>query len=69
MQAVSDPRVPLRRGPVHSPVEKATADGKTMIRCAGARCASWNPRPFPSRREAEFWYDRHIRQPLTHQLW
>ena len=69
MQAVSDPRALVRHGPVHSPVEKATADGKTTIRCAGVRCASWNPLPFPSRREAEFWYDRHIRQPLTHQLW
>jgi hypothetical protein len=59
----------LRGGPVHWPVERATADGKTTISCAGPRCGSWDPRPSPSRREAEFWYDRHVRQPLTHQLW
>jgi hypothetical protein len=67
MQAIADPR--LRRGPVHKPVEKAAADGKTRISCAGAKCAAWDPRPCASRREAQFWYDRHVSQPLIHQLW
>jgi hypothetical protein len=67
--AAEDALAPLRRGPAHRPVERGTPDGKTTISCAGPRCTSWDPRPFPSRREAEFWYDRHIRQPLTHQLW
>jgi hypothetical protein len=67
MQAVSDTQ--LRRGPVHMPVEKGTGDGKTRISCAGAQCGAWNPRPFASRREAQFWYDRHIAQPLIQHLW
>jgi hypothetical protein len=67
MQATADPR--LRRGPVHQPVEQLAADGKTRISCAGSRCAAWDPRPFASRREALFWYDRHVAQPLTHPLW
>jgi hypothetical protein len=67
MQAVNDTPA-LRRGPVHRPVEKVTADGKIIISCAGSACASWDPRPFRSRREAQFWYDRHIWQPLIHQL-
>jgi hypothetical protein len=66
MQAVGDTR--LRRGLVHRPVEKGTTDGKIRISCADIRCAAWNPRPFESRREAQFWYDRHIAQPLIHHL-
>jgi len=71
MQALSEPRLRrrLRRGPVHRPVEKGTADGKTRISCAGVKCATWDPRPCESRHEAQFWYDRHVAQPLTHQLW
>jgi hypothetical protein len=67
MYAVGDNR--LRRAPAHRPVEKGTADGKTRISCAGSGCAAWDPRPFESRREAQFWYDRHISQPLIRQLW
>jgi hypothetical protein len=67
--AVSEIPALLNARPAHRPVEIQTADGKTTISCAGARCASWDPRPFRSRREAQFWYDRHVRQPLTHQLW
>ena len=67
MQAVGDTR--LRRGLVHLPVENGTADGKLRIACAGPRCAAWDPEPCESRREAQFWYDRHISQPLIHHLW
>ena len=67
MQAVSDTR--LRSRPVHAPVEKGTADGQTRISCAGAQCAAWSPRPFESRREAQFWYERHIALPLIQHLW
>ncbi len=67
MQATGDTR--LRRGPVHVPVEKGTADGKTRISCGGSQCAAWDPRPCASRREAQFWYERHISQPLIRQLW
>jgi hypothetical protein len=67
MRAASDTR--LRSGPTHMPVEKGTADGKTRISCAGPGCAAWDPRPCESRREAQFWYDRHISQPLIHHLW
>jgi hypothetical protein len=66
MQAAGNPR--LRRVPGHRPVENGTADGRTKISCAAPRCAAWNPRPFESRGEAQFWYDRHISQPLIHQL-
>ena len=66
MHAVGDTR--LRRAPAHLPVENGTADGKTRISGAAPRCAAWDPRPFESRREAQFWYDRHIAQPLIHQL-
>jgi hypothetical protein len=65
--AIADTR--LRRGLVHLPVEKLTADGKTTISCAGPRCASWDPQPCESRREAQFWYDRHISQPVINHLW
>jgi hypothetical protein len=67
MQAVSDTLLPS--GPVHAPVENGTADGKTRISCAGTRCTAWNPRSFESRREAQFWYERHIAQPLIQHLW
>jgi hypothetical protein len=67
MQTISDTR--LRRGPVHIPVERATADGEIRISCAGPQCAAWDPRPCESRREALFWYDRHVSQPLFRQLW
>jgi hypothetical protein len=66
MQAVGDTR--LRRGLVHLPVEKRTADGKISISCAGPRCGAWDPWPCGSRREAQFWYDRHISQPLIYHL-
>jgi hypothetical protein len=66
MQAAGEAR--LRRVTAHRPVEQATVDGKTRISCAGPRCAAWDPRPFDSRREAQFWYDRHISQPLIHHL-
>jgi hypothetical protein len=65
-QATADTR--LRPGPAHRAVEWLTVDGKTRISCAGSRCAAWDPRPFASRREAQFWYDRHVAQPLTHPL-
>ncbi len=69
MHAIDDAR--LRRGLAaeHLPVEEGTADGKTRISCAGAKCAAWNPRPCESRREAQFWYNRHISQPLLRHLW
>jgi hypothetical protein len=66
MQAVA--AATLRRVAVHRPVEQETADGRTRISCAGPRCAAWVPRPFASRREAQFWYERHISQPLIHHL-
>lgn len=66
MQAitVARPHRPL----THLPVEETTPEGKTRISCAGSACAAWNPWPCQSRREAQFWYDRHIAQPLTHRL-
>ncbi len=67
MRTISDTR--LRRGPVHIPVEKANTDGRIRISCAGPQCAAWDPMPCESRREALFWYDRHVLQPLIRQLW
>jgi hypothetical protein len=67
MLTVADTR--LRRVLVHLPVEKRTADGKIRISCVGPRCAAWDPLPCESRREAQFWYDRHISQPLICHLW
>jgi hypothetical protein len=49
-------------------VEERTPEGKTRISCAGPGCVAWHPRPCESRREAQFWFDRHISQPLTHHL-
>jgi hypothetical protein len=57
-----------RHQAVHLPVEEGTADGKTRISCAGSQCAAWDPRPCASRREAQFWYNRHISQPLIRHL-
>jgi hypothetical protein len=67
MQATTEARH-LRHTAAHLPVEETTRDGKTRIRCAASRCALWDPWPCESRREAQFWYDRHISQPLTHHL-
>ena len=67
MQLFSDAR--LGRRPAHIPVEQGTAEGKTRISCAGAQCLAWQPQPCKSRREAQFWYDRHVAQPLIRQLW
>lgn len=67
MQVIGDTRFGRRLA--HRPVEKGTADGKTRIGCAGSGCAAWDPRPCESRREAQFWYDKHLSRPLTHQLW
>jgi hypothetical protein len=53
---------------MHRPVEESTLEGRTRISCGGPGCAAWDPRPCQSRREAEFWYDRHISQPLIHHL-
>ena len=66
MPGITDVR--LRAGSAHLPVEEGTADGKTRISCAGARCTAWDPRPCESRGEAQFWYNRHISQPLLHHL-
>ena len=52
----------------HLPVEERTPEGRTRISCAGAGCVAWDPRPCESRHDAHFWFDRHISQPLTHQL-
>jgi len=60
--------VRARRTVTHLPVEIRTAEGKTRIRCADPGCAAWDPWPCESRREAQFWYDRHISQPLTHHM-
>jgi hypothetical protein len=57
-----------RRIAGHLPVEERTPEGKTRISCAGPGCVAWHPRPCESRREAQFWFDRHISQPLTHHL-
>jgi len=57
-----------RRIAAHLPVEESTPEGKTRISCAGPGCVAWHPRPCESRREAQFWFDRHISQPLTHHL-
>jgi hypothetical protein len=56
------------RPSTHVRVEERMLDGMTRISCAGSRCAAWVPWPCQSRREAQFWYDRHIAQPLTHHL-
>jgi len=58
----------LRRGPAHLPVEEGTADGRTRISCAAVQCMAWDPRPCESRHEAQFWYNRHISQPLIQHL-
>jgi len=52
----------------HRPVEERTAGGRTRISCAAVGCAAWDPLPCQSWREAQFWYERHISQPLTHHL-
>jgi hypothetical protein len=52
----------------HRPVEQRTPEGTTRIGCAAEGCAAWDPWPCESRREAQFWYERHISQPLTHHL-
>jgi hypothetical protein len=67
MQPIGDTR--LRRRTAHIPVVQGTADGKTRISCAGAKCVAWQPRPCKSRREAQFWFDTHVSQSLIHQLW
>ena len=56
------------RTAAHLAVEERTPEGKTRISCADAECVAWDPRPCESRREAQFWFDRHISQPLTHHL-
>ena len=66
MQATTDARP--RRIATHLPVEERTREGKTRISCLSPNCAAWDPWPCESRREAQFWYDRHISQPLTHHL-
>jgi hypothetical protein len=66
MQAIADAHG--RRTAAHLPVEERTPEGKTKISCAALSCAPWDPRPCASRREAQFWYDRHISQPLIHHL-
>ena len=61
----------ITRGPRHAehrPVEERTAEGKTRIGCAAAGCVAWDPWPCQSRCEAQFWYERHISQPLTYHL-
>jgi hypothetical protein len=57
-----------RRTAAHLPVEERTPEGKTRISCADPGCVAWDPRPCESRREAQFWFERHISQPLTHHL-
>jgi hypothetical protein len=52
----------------HRPVEDRTPEGKTRIGCAAVGCEAWDPWPCESQREAQFWYERHISQPLTHHL-
>jgi hypothetical protein len=71
MYAIDNVRLRPRPAPgsAHQPVEEGTADGKTRISCAGSQCAAWNPRPCESRREAQFWYNRHISQSLIRHLW
>ncbi len=54
-----------RHRPEHKPVEERTPDGKIKISCADSSCMCWDPWPCTSLREAQFWYDRHISQPLT----
>ncbi len=66
MQTISDAYLRLR--PAHMPVESRTPDGKTRLSCADSNCAAWDPRPCESRCEAQFWYDRHISQPLIYHL-
>jgi hypothetical protein len=68
MQAAAIGARRYRRTAVHHPVEESTPEGRIRISCAGPGCAGWDPRPCQSRREAQFWYDRHISQPLTHHL-
>ena len=57
-----------RRMAMHRPVEESTPEGRTRISCADPGCMGWDPLPCQSRREARFWYDRHISQPLTRHL-
>ncbi len=66
MRPISDAYLRLR--PEHIAVESRTPDGKTRLSCADSNCAAWAPRPCESRREAQFWYDRHISQPLIYHL-
>jgi hypothetical protein len=66
MQATTGAR--RRRVAIHLPAEERTPEGKTRISCASPACAAWDPWPCESRREAQFWYDRHISRPLTHHL-
>jgi hypothetical protein len=56
------------RTAAHLPVEERTPEGKTRISCAGPGCVAWDPRPCQARREAQFWFDRHISRPLTRHL-
>jgi hypothetical protein len=65
MQAAATDARRHRRAVGHLPMEETTPEGKIRISCAGPGCAAWDPRPCQSRREAQFWYDRHISQPLT----
>jgi hypothetical protein len=53
---------------VHIPVEEKAPDGKMKIRCTSPRCAAWDPWPCETRHEAEFWYERHISQPVIYHL-
>lgn len=74
MQATTTTRRALAHRPVeeqavaHRPVEEQTAKGMTRISCSATGCTAWDPWPCQSRREAQFWYERHISQPLTHHL-
>jgi hypothetical protein len=68
MQATATDGRRHRHTAMHHPVEESTPDGKTRISCADPVCAAWAPRPCESRREAQFWYERHISQPLTRHL-
>jgi hypothetical protein len=68
MQTAATDAARRRRTAAHLPVEETTPEGKARMRCASPDCVAWNPRPCESRREAQFWFDRHVTQPLTHHL-
>ena len=66
MQAAMNAR--LRRGPAHWTAAQLILVFPSAVPSSTGRCAAWDPRPCESRHEAQFWYNRHISQPLIRHL-